>query len=322
MIKDVNGTPRCRTAGAWSSRSTGRNWGETERVLRPVQLLDIPAISLGRGWTTPATMSSARSRSPPTPNRVVLHRGARAGLPGRRRSPNRCADTLGLRAHVLGYLGQISEDKLAIRGSPTTPRGRDRRLGIEGIYERYLAGIAWPAKYRVNSTGENLRPDRPPAARRRRRRVAHARCRDARARGAVAEGWDRARPHDRGVRGGYLRANGGAAIVLDPQTARSRRCLLAVPTFDPALFTRASRRGSSIAGSARDTASSGESRDPGAVPAGLDLQAVRGASALQRDRDDGSVVRLPAELDRAVRRERPRRDAVRVQQLDHATSDT
>ena len=57
-------------------------------------------------------------------------------------------------AHVLGYLGQISEDKLKDPGSPTT-LGRDRCLG-DRRHLRALPPARVALKYRVNSTGENL----------------------------------------------------------------------------------------------------------------------------------------------------------------------
>jgi penicillin-binding protein 2 len=64
-----------------------------------------------------------------------------------------------LAAHVLGYLGQISQAKL---DDPSfagyRPGDTVGVAGIESVYEHDLAGTDGVVKYRVNSTGRNLGP--------------------------------------------------------------------------------------------------------------------------------------------------------------------
>ena len=174
--------------------------------------------------------------------------------------------------------------------------------GIEGIYERYLAGTRGLVKYRVNSTGENL------GLIGRQRPVAGDDVwltLDAGTQELAEQSLRAGIEHARTIvesDGGYLRANGGAAIVLDPQTG-AIQAMASLPDVRPrAVHARLLEEGVRSPVRRGTQLPPGESRDPGAVPAGLDLQAVRGGvRPATRHRDDGSVLRLPAELDRAVR---------------------
>ena len=222
-------------------------------------------------------------------------------------------------AHVLGYLGQISEDKLKDPGfADYSPGDVIGVSGIEGIYERYLAGTRGLVKYRVNSTGENL------GLIGRQRPVAgddvwltlDAGTQEL-AEQSLKAGIEYARTIVESD-SGYLKANGGAAIVLDPQTG-AIEAMASYPTFDPALFTRGfSQKEFDRRFGAGHSFPLVNRAIQGQYPPGSTYKPFVAASAsATRHRDDGSVLRLPAELDRAVRRERPRGDAVRVQQLDH-----
>ena len=109
--------------------------------------------------------------------------------------------------------------------------------GIEGIYERYLAGTRGLVKYRVNSIGENL------GLIGRQRPVAGDDVwltLDAGTQELAEDSLKAGIQHARTVvesDSGYLKANAGAAIVLDPQTG-AIEAMASYPTFDPALFTR------------------------------------------------------------------------------------
>ena len=221
-------------------------------------------------------------------------------------------------AHVLGYLGQISKDKLKDPGfADYSPGDVIGVSGIEGIYERYLAGTRGLVKYRVNSIGENL------GLIGRQRPVAGDDVwltLDAGTQQLAEDSLKAGIEHARTVvesDSGYLKANAGAAIVLDPQTG-AIEAMASYPTFDPALFTRGfsqkefeRRFGAGHSYPLLNRAIQGQ------YPPGSTYKPFVAASALQRDIvHDGPVLRLPSELDRAVRRERPGGDAVRVQQLD------
>lgn len=140
-------------------------------------------------------------------------------------------------AHVLGYLGQISKEKLADPNFAAYDAGDLIGVaGVEAVYERDLAGTPGLVKYRVNSAGRNLglignldpvagndvwltidEDTQELAERSLRAGIQHAR--------TVAEDT------------GYLVANAGAAIVLDPKTG-AIEAMASFPSFNPALFTR------------------------------------------------------------------------------------
>lgn len=144
-----------------------------------------------------------------------------------------------LAAHVLGYLGQISQDKLddpAFAGYQ--PGDTVGIAGIESVYEHDLAGTDGVVKYRVNSTGRNLgeigQLDPTPGD-------DVELTLDARIQKLVetslVNGMDAAHGVFDPASGIHLRANAGAVVVLDPTTG-AIQALTSYPTFQPSLFTR------------------------------------------------------------------------------------
>jgi penicillin-binding protein 2 len=163
VIKDVNGTLLVQNRGSVVITINRQELGDqTERVLFDLsELLDIPADELGARLDDPRYyVFSPIPVATDVPKRVAYYiEEHRELFPGVdvlsepvRRYPLGSAG-----AHVLGYLGQISEDKLKDPGfADYSPGDVIGVSGIEGIYERYLAGTRGLVKYRVNSTGENL----------------------------------------------------------------------------------------------------------------------------------------------------------------------
>ncbi|HEU4831438.1 MAG TPA: penicillin-binding transpeptidase domain-containing protein, partial [Actinomycetota bacterium] len=244
VIKDVNGTLLVQNRGSVVITINRQELGgETERVLFDLsELLDIPADELGARLDDPRYyVFSPIPVATDVPKRVAYYIEEHAqDFPGVdvlsepvRRYPLGSAG-----AHVLGYLGQISQDKLKDPGfAHYSPGDVIGVSGIEGIYERYLAGTRGLVKYRVNSTGENL------GLIGRQRPVAGDDVwltLDAGTQELAEQSLRAGIEHARTIvesDGGYLRANGGAAIVLDPQTG-AIQAMASYPTFDPALFTR------------------------------------------------------------------------------------
>ena len=100
---------------------------------------------------------------------------------------------------------------------------------------------------------------------------------------------------------GYLKANAGAAVVLDPQTG-AIEAMASFPSFDPSVFTR------SISKRVQEPVRLGARRPllnraiQGQYPPGSTYKPFVAASALQREIvTTGQNVQLPAQLDRAVR---------------------
>lgn len=142
-------------------------------------------------------------------------------------------------AHVLGYLGEISKDKLA---SPDFAGYRAGDLvgvtGVEAVYEHALVGTPGLEKYLVNSLGENIRPIGHQDPRRGdevwltidadTQRLAEESLRLGMANARTL--FDSATQRD-------LSANAGAVVVMDPDTG-GIEALASYPTFQPDLFTR------------------------------------------------------------------------------------
>ena len=146
-----------------------------------------------------------------------------------------------LAAHLLGYLGEVTELELA---DPTyanhLPGERVGRTGVEQQYERYLRGKNGWLKLEVDSTGKvlgRLGRDRPRpgndvvlALDVRIQRAAEK---------ALAEGIgaaDEAVPEE-----GLEEAPAGAVVVLEPSTGHVLAAASA-PTYDPRLFLEPLRR--------------------------------------------------------------------------------
>ncbi len=142
-------------------------------------------------------------------------------------------------AHALGYLGQIQGAEL------DSPRFRGYgqndlvgRSGLEQVYERYLRGTKGAQKYIVNSDGETIRElGQQPATPGDDLVLAL----DAKVQQAAEEelsaGIDRARTIVDESSGTYLKADGGAVIVLDAQTS-GVVAMASWPAFDPAWFVK------------------------------------------------------------------------------------
>jgi penicillin-binding protein 2 len=186
-------------------------------------------------------------------------------------------------AHVLGYLGQISKQKLRDPGfAGYRPGDLVGISGVEGAYEHDLAGTPGLTKYRVNSLGENLGAigDLPPelgndvfltidadtqelTEHSLRAGIMHAR--------TVIESQ------------GALIANAGAAVVLDPDTG-AIQAMASFPTFDPSLFTRSmsSREYKRRFGTSRSSPLLNRAI-AGQYPPGSTYKPFVAASALRRD---------------------------------------
>jgi penicillin-binding protein 2 len=142
-------------------------------------------------------------------------------------------------AHVLGYLGQISEDKLA---SPAfagyEPGDLVGVAGVESVYEHDLAGIPGIIKYQVNSAGQTLRTigsQLPQPG-----NDVHLTI-DIDTQGLAEESLRLGMSNARGIldaaSGRYLAANAGAVIVMNPDDG-SIEAMVSAPTFQPSIFTQ------------------------------------------------------------------------------------
>ena len=142
-------------------------------------------------------------------------------------------------AHLLGYLGQISKEKLA---SPEFADYQPGDLvgvaGIESVYERELVGTPGLEKFLVNSTGENLRPigkqDPVPGndvyltLDADTQRLAEESLRLGIQNARLVYDEDSAK---------HLLANAGAVIVMNPDDG-GIEAMASYPGFQPAAFTR------------------------------------------------------------------------------------
>ncbi|MGH2529495.1 MAG: penicillin-binding transpeptidase domain-containing protein, partial [Actinomycetota bacterium] len=145
----------------------------------------------------------------------------------------------GLAAHVLGYLGQISSEQLkdpAFAGY--RPGDEVGVTGVEAAYERFLRGTEGVESYRVNSAGQNLGPigEQPPV-----RGQDVVLTIDIKAQRIAEESLDLGLQYAHGIydedTGRDLAANGGAVVVMDPETG-GIKALASAPSFDPSLFVR------------------------------------------------------------------------------------
>ncbi|HEX9124555.1 MAG TPA: penicillin-binding protein 2 [Actinomycetota bacterium] len=144
-----------------------------------------------------------------------------------------------LAAHVLGYLGQISEEKL---NDPSFSGYEAGDLvgvsGVEAEYEHELRGTKGVLKYRVNSAGQNLGL------------IGHLAPQpgddlvltlDQQTQQLAEESLKLGLEYAHGIldssSGKYLAANAGAVVVMDPTTG-AIEAMASSPTFDPSLFTR------------------------------------------------------------------------------------
>jgi penicillin-binding protein 2 len=142
-------------------------------------------------------------------------------------------------AHVLGYLSEIFAEEL---DSPAftdyEPGDLVGRAGVEAVYEQDLSGVDGITKYRVNSSGENLGPigGEPPV---RGNDVVLTLDADLQvlAERSLILGMRRARGIFDSDSGVNLKANAGAAIVMNPDTG-GIEAMVSFPSFNPKVFTR------------------------------------------------------------------------------------
>jgi penicillin-binding protein 2 len=142
-------------------------------------------------------------------------------------------------AHVLGYLGQISKEKLASAAfAGYEPGDLVGVAGVESVYEHDLAGTDGIVKYRVNSLGENLGEfgRRDPV-----RGDDVYLTLDAQAQQLAEESMRLGIRTARGTfdeySNRYLQADGGAVVVMDPDTG-GIQAMASYPGFQPSAFVR------------------------------------------------------------------------------------
>jgi penicillin-binding protein 2 len=142
-------------------------------------------------------------------------------------------------AHVLGYLGQISEEKLE---SPAfagyDPGDLVGVAGVEAVYEQELAGTEGLEKYLVNSAGENLRRigRRDPVPGDDVYLTLDADTQEL-AEESLRLGIEHARHVFDDNTGRNYTANAGAVIVMDPDDG-GIEAMVSYPGFNPTAFTR------------------------------------------------------------------------------------
>ena len=145
-----------------------------------------------------------------------------------------------LASHVVGYLGQVSPEKLEDPAfADYEPGDLVGVSGVEAAYESDLVGEEGLVKYRVNSLGENLgqigeEEDPVPGD-----DVWLTIDADIQryAEDAILGGIRNARTITDPNTGRHFAANAGAAIVIDPETG-AIEAMASYPWFDPAAFTR------------------------------------------------------------------------------------
>jgi penicillin-binding protein 2 len=144
-----------------------------------------------------------------------------------------------LAAHVLGYLGQVSQEQLR---DPTfagyQPGDLVGKTGVEAEYEHFLRGTEGVIKYRVNAVGEILEELGRQAPQPGNDLVLTL---DAEAQRLAEEslqlGLEHARRMIDPATGRPYVANAGAVVVLDPTTG-AIEALASSPSFDPSFFVQ------------------------------------------------------------------------------------
>ncbi len=244
VIKDANGQPLVDNRASIVITINRQDLGDqTEPVLFDLsKLLDIPADELGARLDDPRYyVFSPVPVAIDVPRRVAYfikeHTDEFPGVDVLE-VPVRRYPLGSVGAHVLGYLGQISKEKLKDPAFADYEAGDLVGVsGIEAVYERDLAGTQGLVKYRVNSAGENLGRigEQLPVPGNDVTLTIDAQIQRL-AEGSLKAGIE----HARGVvesDSGYLKANAGAAIVLDPKTG-AIEAMASYPSFDPSVFTR------------------------------------------------------------------------------------
>lgn len=222
---------------------------EKEQVLYKLsQVLEVPAAELGARLDDPRYYQfTPIPVAIDVPEKVVFYvREHQDEFPGVAlvKLPVRSYPLDNAGAHVLGYLGQVSDEKLE---SPDfadyEPGDIVGVAGLEAIYEHELVGTAGIEKYLVNSQGETSRPigrqDPVPG-----NDVYLTLDADTQrlAEESLRMGLQHARTvYDENTARNYA-ADAGAVIVMDPETG-GIEAMASLPTFQPSLFTRSISKG-------------------------------------------------------------------------------
>jgi len=172
-----------------------------------------------------------------------------------------------LAAHVLGYVGEISQQQLDALSKDGYRLGDTiGQSGIESVYDRYLRGTPGLDVLRVDSLGSPLGPATPkvpPHPGEQVRLTLDLKLQVA-AEQALRYGIERAR---NSACYGCWNANGGAIVALDPRDG-SIRALASYPTYRPSLYVgRVRQRALDAAGL---TPKSAESMNYPALDRGID----------------------------------------------------
>jgi penicillin-binding protein 2 len=143
-------------------------------------------------------------------------------------------------AHVLGYLGEIDEDKLASPDFDGYQAGdRVGVTGVEAVFEHELIGTDGIAKYRVNSQGEDLGPIGAPQPSEAGNDVYLTL--DADTQRLAEEGLRLGIRHARTIfdpnSTRTFIANAGAVVVMNPDDG-GIEAMVSYPGFHPAAFTQ------------------------------------------------------------------------------------
>ncbi len=149
-------------------------------------------------------------------------------------------------AHILGYVGQINAEEIAdVSFKGYGPNDLVGRSGLEQEYERYLHGKKGLQKFLVNSNQQVIRAlgvQEPVPGNNLvlsidvdTQRIAER---------ALVQGIERTRTifDDSQDPPGYLKANSGTVLVMDPSTG-AVKALASWPTYDPAWFVGGLTRG-------------------------------------------------------------------------------
>ena len=166
----------------------------------------------------------------------------------------------GMLAHVIGYTGEISEQELDLPEFAKYNQGdMVGKFGIEKQYNDRLMGVDGQRQVVVDNRGQVRQDARRPSRRCRERPATDHR-----------SGSCRRWPNSR------WKARTGAVVALDPRTGEVL-AMVSRPTFDPEQI-RGPHQDQGLAGDRRQSRPpAAESRDSGAVGAGLHVQADRGA---------------------------------------------
>ncbi len=214
-------------------------------------------------------------------------------------------------AHLIGYVGEASEDQMQAEG--VTTGSIVGQFGVERVYNKLLMGEDGAKRVVVNSVGREIRTleeIQPVQGRRVQLTINYAMQKAA---------------EDAFRSLGYF----GSAIVLEPKTGEVLT-LTSMPAFDPERLRDRHRSRDVGVAQHRQAAPAAESRDPGPLSAGLDLQDRRRDRRARRGPDHARADHLlprrrhllrPLLQVPSRRRPRQRRSAPRDREvLQHLTS--